>query len=205
MNYYALSQANPAGCPSYFLEATLLDKFYPNNTYVAHGYFPWYARQKNDRSPVFNDSMVLASQEASHPYDIIRISMDIYIASEKFVSTCKKLNVKFVDSRKISIINKAGAIISKGEYSAIIFNPTEISTIANASSELIYKHNNPCRIKKLEILETFSEHLFTIKNMQGSSNTLLCSELFRSTTHNHLERVEFIDIANLEWPRIKSA
>jgi hypothetical protein len=108
-----------------------------------------------------------------------------------------------VDHKTITIHNKAGRELFNNEFSAVIFNEIDISLAADESSQLIYNYGKPCRIKKLIIRNEFPSHLFKFKNMHSSSNTLICSEEFRSMVDDNLKGVGFLDIESTEWPRVK--
>jgi hypothetical protein len=204
MKHFAVSQANPAGSPSYYLPARLYDRSHLQYSDVPYGHLPWYKRKRTDSELVFNDTMILVSNEASHPYDIIRISPHIYVASKKFFSACIKLNVKMIDHRKIDVSTSNGKSLFKGEHHAIIFNETEILSVADEKSQFVKnKYDEPCRVKNLQIKPTLREHLFRLENMEGSSNTLICSDHFRSAVNDKLERINFFGIRDLEWPKIK--
>ncbi|MCR1005065.1 MULTISPECIES: hypothetical protein [Stenotrophomonas] len=204
MNYYALCQAKPPGCPSCDLDAQLHDRFYPFHPAVSYGRFPWYARARTDTARVFTDTMVLVGPEASHSQDIIRICSHLYIASRKFLAACLKFDVKMVDFRDIPHISEKGWTTSKSEYSAIIFHETSLSSVASEENQMAYsKYGESRRIKKLRVKSSFKEHLFRIENMEGSSNTLICSEDFRAYVGDSLSGVEFVDTTDAEWPRIK--
>ncbi|MBA0329110.1 hypothetical protein D7U76_13105 [Stenotrophomonas maltophilia] len=204
MNYYALCQAKPPGCPSCDLDAQLHDRFYPFHPAVSYGRFPWYARARTDTARVFTDTMVLVGPEASHSQDIIRICSHLYIASRKFLAACLKFDVKMVDFRDIPHISEKGWTTSKSEYSAIIFHETCLSSVASEENQMAYsKYGESRRIKKLRVKSSFNEHLFRLEKMEGSSNTLICSEAFRAYVGDSLSGVEFVDTTDAEWPRIK--
>jgi hypothetical protein len=209
MKYYALSQAGGSGCPVGLIDADLQNtdqihkKQYYNIDEKGNYASPWYSRKQGDTTPVFTKNMTLTTSDEYYNFDIRRVSSGVYIASQKFIESCKKLNSAIVDCQDIKIINENGYFTSNKEYGAIIFREIEILTSIDESSQLIYEYEKPCRIKKLKLSPQFESDIFIFKNMRGSSKTLLCSEKFLSSLNNTLDGVEFIDIAHAEWPRVK--
>lgn len=87
---------------------------------------------------------------------------------------------------------------------AINFHETSLSSVASEENQMAYsKYGESRRIKKLRVKSSFKEHLFRIENMEGSSNTLICSEDFCAYVGDSLSGVEFVDTTDAEWPRIK--
>lgn len=202
MKYYALAQDLPAGTFPGNLDAILVDKLYPSAFENGYNVYPWYARKPDDISTVFNDRMNLLINSVNRKFELARISSEIFVCSTRFLRACKDLNVKIIDHEKIET-KFPKAKTPPHEYNAIIFKKFDIEFAANKQSALIYRNNRARRIKKLLVSDEFKEHLFIFKNMEGTSDTLICSETFRSHIQK-LEGVEFIDVETAEWPRVKA-
>ncbi len=202
MTYYAIAQDLPAGTFPGNLAALLVDKLYPNAHENGYDVYPWYARERYDSNPVFNDRMILKIEHQHRLSEISRISSDIFIVGNRVLDKCHELNVEMIDHQETDVLLPSGAIL-KGEYSAAIFRTIDVEEAADASSQLIYRNGHARRIKSLQVKNRFDKDLFAFRRMEGTSQALICSEAFRSVLENCASGIKFVDIRNAEWPRIK--
>lgn len=207
MKYYALSQKKAPGCPIGMLGGALYDKYYPDVKAIEVGYFPWYANPSRGKAhEKFPPGLVFISKDGGYNFDIRGDLNFYYIISDKFKSLISRFEVEAVDVTPISICSQAGEKISEKHYYAAVFQSFSPEMVSDdGESQFVRgKFGGISRIKRLVVREDFSCHIFKLNDMEGSSNTLICSEQFRDAAMEiGIEGVDFLDAAAIDWPTVK--
>ncbi|WP_431824466.1 hypothetical protein [Burkholderia sp. F1] len=206
VKYYALSRKNAPGCPIGMLNGALYDKYYPDTQAVEAGYFPWYANPSKGRAhEKFPSGLVFITQDTGYDFDARGDLGFYYLVSEKFNNLVSQFGVSIVDASPVAICSPAGEAIAGNCYHAAVFQDFPPETVANQhESQFVRgKFGGVSRIRKLVVNEGFSSHLFKVTGMEGSSNTLICSEVFRDAAiESGVKGIEFLDASAADWPAV---
>ncbi|MDF3086581.1 imm11 family protein [Burkholderia sola] len=206
MKYYVLSQRAAPGCPVGMLNGALYDKYYQDSTNVDVGYFPWYANPSRGKAhEKFPDGVVFITKDGRYDFDVRGDLGFYYLMSDRFCTVVSELNVPMVDVVPIEILSLAGEPASRAGYCVGIFPSFQPEDVGSGESKFVNgKFGGIARIRKLVVSDDFACHIFKLSGMEGSSNSLLCSEDFRDEAlRRGIKGVEFLDVESVDWPAVK--
>jgi len=189
------------------LGGALYDKYYSETKGVEVGYFPWYANPSRGKAhEKFPEGLVFITKDKRYDFDVRSDLNFYYLISDKFNILISKFDVPMVDVAPIEVRSTKGGAVSEGKYHAAVFPSFDPEAVANnTESQFVNgKFGGIARIKKLTVNDNFLCHIFKLKDMEGSSNTLICSEAFRDAAIAlGVSGIDFFDAASVDWPTIK--